>query len=111
MGAGANGDVQQNEDSATKDGESARAIGELQAKLQATEIELERAKTQRDYVLRLLQQQQTLSTSGIQNFAFAFHMEQNSALAGLLGRVPRNVKDLFPARFRQFVKNIAIKVG
>jgi hypothetical protein len=37
-------------------------IAELQGKLRATEGELERTKKQGDYVLRLLRQQQTLST-------------------------------------------------
>ena len=86
-------------------------FAELQAKLQTTEAELERTKLQRDYVLRMLRQQQTLSTMRNQNEAFAFYTERDSRLSQLLSRVPRGAKDIFPLRVKQFVKNIVIKIG
>jgi hypothetical protein len=103
-------DVQKDKDSRVADENCARTIAELKAKLQWTEAELERAVTQRDYVLRLLQQQQTLSTTRIQNDAYAFFMERDSALARLLSRVPRGVKDLFPIRFKQYVRGLVVKI-
>jgi hypothetical protein len=103
--------VKQEDGSRVTDGNDVRTIAELQAKLQTTEAELERAKTQRDYALRLLRQQQTLSTPRIQNKAYAFYMEQDRALAKLLSRIPRRVKDIFPLRLKQFVRNIVIKIG
>lgn len=112
MDAGARGHLQENEGSQIWADESARAIAELQAKLRVTEIELERAKIQRDYFLRLLQQQQALRTSIIQNYAFAFRMEQRkSMMERLFNRIPRDLKDLFPVRLKQVIKNIAIKIG
>lgn len=102
--------MQKDKDSRVADETGASTIAELRAKLQWTEAELERAVKQRDYVLRLLQQQQTLSTTRIQNDAYAFFMERDSALARLLSRVPRGVKDLFPIRFKQYVRGLVIKI-
>jgi hypothetical protein len=76
-------------------------IAELQGKLRATEGELERTKKQRDYVLRLLRQQQTLSTL----------RGQNSVLVQLLSRVPGSLKDIVPLRVKQLVRHIAVKIG
>jgi hypothetical protein len=76
-------------------------VAELQAKLRATEAELERTRKQRDYVLRLLRQQQTLSTL----------RRQNSVLMQLLSRAPQSLKDIVPLRVKQLVWHIAAKIG
>lgn len=81
--------------------EDVRIIAELKGKLLATETELERTRRQRDYVLRLLRQQQTLTTL----------RGQNSVLAQLLSRVPRGLKDIIPMRVKQLVLKIAVKIG
>jgi hypothetical protein len=81
--------------------EDVRIIAELKGKLLATETELERTRRQRDYVLRLLRQQQTLTTL----------RGQNSVLAQLLSRVPRGLKDIIPMRVKQLALNIAVKIG
>jgi hypothetical protein len=81
--------------------EDVRIIAELQSKLLTTATELERTRKQRDYVLRLLRQHQALSTLP----------RQNSALARLLSRVPRRLKDIVPLRVKLLVWHIAGKIG
>jgi hypothetical protein len=81
--------------------EDVRIIAELQSKLLTTATELERTRKQRDYVLRLLRQQQALSTLP----------QQNSVLARLLSRVPRRLKDIVPLRVKLLVWHIAVKIG
>jgi hypothetical protein len=81
--------------------EDVRIIAELQSELLATETELERTRRQRDYVLRLLRQQQMLTTL----------RGQNGMLAQLLSRVPSRLKDIVPLRVKQLVLNIANKIG
>jgi hypothetical protein len=81
--------------------EDVRIIAELQSELLATETELERTRRQRDYVLRLMRQQQMLTTL----------RGQNGMLAQLLSRVPSRLKDIVPLRVKQLVLNIANKIG
>jgi hypothetical protein len=83
----------------------------LQAKLQAAQAEAARASMQRDYVLRLLRQQQTLTTARIQNDALAFFREKNSIFARALEFVPRRFKNVIPLRTRQFLKDIIVRIG
>jgi hypothetical protein len=90
-----------NEDAALANSEDLHNIAELQGKLRATESELERARKQRDYVLRLLRQQQTLSTL----------RGQNSMLVQWLSRTPGSLKDIVPLRFKQLVRRIAARIG
>jgi hypothetical protein len=90
-----------NEDASLANSEDLHNIAELQGKLRATESELERAKKQRDYVLRLLRQQQILSTL----------RGQNSTVVQMLSRVPGGLKDIVPLRVKQLVRRIAARIG
>jgi hypothetical protein len=86
-------------------------IVDLQAKLQAAQADATRASMQRDYVLRLLRQQQTLSTARIQNDALAFFREKDSVFAHALAFIPRRFKDVIPLRTRQFLKDMIVRIG
>src|SRR5450830_377428 len=79
-----------------QDLKNADTIADLQAKLRAAQAEASRASMQRDYVLRLLRQQQTLSTARIQNDALAFFREKDSIFAHVLAFIPRRFKDVVP---------------
>jgi hypothetical protein len=94
-----------------QDLKNADTIADLQAKLRAAQAELSRASMQRDYVLRLLRQQQTLSTARIQNDALAFFREKDSIFAHALAFIPRRFKDAIPLRTRQFLKDIIVRIG
>jgi hypothetical protein len=94
-----------------RDLNDADTIANLQAKLGAVQAEAARASMQRDYILRLLRQQQTLSTARAQNEAFVFLMEKNSIFARALKFMPQNIKDIIPLRAKQFLKDIIVRIG
>jgi hypothetical protein len=94
-----------------QDLKNADTIADLQAKLRAAQAEASRASMQRDYFLRLLRQQQTLSTARIQNDALAFFREKESIFAHALAFIPRRFKDVVPQRTRQFLKDIIVRIG
>ena len=89
----------------------APAASDLQTRLQNVEEELARTRRERDHALRLLRQQLTVSSTRLQNESFAFYLEQNKLTVRLLQRIPRNVKDLIPLRFKQAMRNILVKIG
>jgi hypothetical protein len=89
-----------NENKLVANYEDVRIVAEMQSKLLATETELERTRRQRDYMVRLLRQQQTLNILRWQN-----------GTTRMLSRVPRRLKDIVPRRVKQLVLNIAIKIG
>lgn len=87
------------------------AASDLRARLRDVEEELGRTRRERDFALRLLRQQITVSSSRIQDETFAFYMEQNKFTVRLLRRIPRGLKDMIPLSFKQAVRNILVKIG
>jgi hypothetical protein len=83
---------------------------DVQEKLTAAQAELARAAKQRDYLLRLLRQQQTLSPRRKQYEAFIYYYEalfrfldRHPVFRAALRIVPR------PSQVKQFVKRLGIK--
>jgi hypothetical protein len=85
---------------------NADTIADLQAKLRTAQEETSRALIQRDYFLRLLRQQQTLSTARTQNEVFTLLIGENAIFARAL-----KFKGLIPLRAKQFLKDVIVRIG
>jgi hypothetical protein len=89
----------------------ADTIADRQSRLSDLEAELARTRMQRDYILRLLRQQQTIGTAYIQNRALEFRLGQQGLLARLIRRAPPSIKNMVPTSVKQALKKIIVKIA
>lgn len=104
-------DVKEDVGTTIADHSNADTIADLQSRLRDVQAELVRTSMQRDFLLRLLRQQQTIGTSYVQNRAIEFYLERGTILARLLRGAPQKVKDIIPMPIKQTLKKIIIKIG
>jgi hypothetical protein len=90
---------------------NADTVADLQAKLRTAQEETSRALIQRDYFVRLLRQQQTLSTARTQNEVFTSLIGEHSIFARALKFLPRGFKELIPLRTKKFLKDVIVRIG
>lgn len=86
-------------------------IADPQSRLSELEAELARTVMQRDYILRLLRQQQTIGTAYIQNRALEFRLGQHGLLVRLIRSAPPSIKNMLPMSVKQALKKIIVKIA
>jgi hypothetical protein len=91
--------------------DSADTIADLQSRLRDVQEELVRTSMQRDYILRLLRQQQTIGTNYVQNRVVGLYLQRDTILARMARGAPQRIKNSIPMPIKQTLKNIIVKIG
>jgi hypothetical protein len=89
----------------------AETIADLQSKLAAARAELQRAAMERDYLYRLLRQQQTLGTASAEIRAASYALEKNSLVARFVRRTPKKIKQIIPFPIKQILRRIIVRIA
>lgn len=74
----------------------------ITAELEAARHELARAVMERDFALRLVRRQQYL------NAGYPWNAEQSPFLIRILRRIPKNITNVVPMRFKRLLKRVIL---